>query len=341
MVAIRENDLAEFLKKKSSGSNGLLLFGNDASAISTAVRQIVAAFSGGEEALRLDVADLKADPAALDDGFRSMSLLGDRRLIVVEDVAETSLALVQPIISASGLGNFVVLVADSLKRDSKLKATVETSPLFASVAFYEETGGALVQRAQTILRKHGMTFESGAAERFVDLCGSDRSVVTTEADKLSLFCWPLKNISISDVEAACGDQAEFEADQLIMVVLDGDLESTDRMFTSMCESGDQKSILIMLQMHLARLEHVSAGLARGADMASACRAARPPLFDKQQAAAGRHLKVFSGDDLGRAQVSVQHAILQSRQLGDLGDAVTGRCLLSVARMARQFRARSG
>jgi hypothetical protein len=40
------------------------------------------------------------------------------------------------------------------------------------------------------------------------------------------------------------------------------------------------------------------------------------------------------------QVSVQQAILQSRQMADLGEAITGRCVLSVARLARQLRARA-
>lgn len=340
MAALREQDLADFLKKTSATQNGVLLYGNDAAAISTALRQVIVAFSGGEEALRLEVSSLRSDAALLDDAFRSMSLLGDRRLIVVDSVGEPQLGLVQSVLTATALGNFIVLVADSLKRDSKLKAAVEAAPLFSSVSFYEETGGALVQRAESILRQHGMTFESGASERFVDLCGGDRTVVMAEAEKLSLYCWPAKSISVEDVEATCGDQAEFEADALIQTMLDGDLDGTDRIFTSMRNTGDSKSILIMVQMHLARLEQVSAAVAKGIDVSSACRAARPPFFDKQQAAAGRHIRIFSGDELGRVQVSVQQAILQARQLADLGDAVTGRCVLSVARLARQLRARA-
>ena len=97
----------------------------------------------------------------------------------------------------------------------------------------------------------------------------------------------------------------------------------------MVQSGDAKSVLIMMQMYLARLENVSAGLS-----------AKPPFFGAQQAASARQLRLLSGDDLGRMQVAVQQAILQSRQMADLGDAITGRCLLSLARMVRQSRARA-
>ncbi len=341
MGVLREGDLADFLKRKSGQFNGLLFYGNDEAAISTAVRQVVAAFGAGEEPLRMDVSTLRSDPAALDDAFRSMSLLGDRRLIVVSGVEENHVNALQSVLDSHSIGNFVLIVSNSLKKGSKLRNAAEMNPVFASVGFYEETGiGALVLRVQTIVKQHGMAFDDGAAERFVGLVGSDRSMLVNEAEKLSLYCHPSKVITREDVDAICGDQAEFESDALIQAVFDGDVESADRIFASMTLSGDAKSVLIMAQMYLARLEAVSAAMARGADLASACRAARPPVFDKQQSAVGRQLRVFSGDDLGRAQVAVQTAILQSRQTADLGDAITARCLLSLARMARQLRARA-
>lgn len=341
MAVLRENDLADFLKKKSAQCNGLLFYGNDDAAISTAVRQVVAVMGGGEEPLRMEMSVLRADPAALDDAFRSMSLLGDRRLIVLSGVEENHLAAVQCVLDERALANFVVMVSNSLKKGSKLKGAAEANPVFASVGFYEETGiSALVLRVQMIVRDHSMVFSEGAAERFVALCGSDRSVLVNEAEKLSLYCHPQKQITLEDVEAICGDQAEYESDALLQAVFDGEVESADRIFASMTLSGDAKSVLIMAQMYLARLEAVSAAMARGADLSTACRAARPPIFDKQQAAAGRQLRVLNGDDLGRAQVAVQAAILQSRQMADLGDAITARCLLSLARMARQARAKA-
>jgi DNA polymerase III subunit delta len=340
MAILRESELADFLRRKSAQFNGLLLYGNDEAAIATAVRQVVAAMGGGEEPLRLEASSLKSDPAALDDAFRSMSLLGDRRLVIVNGADENHFTHVQSVLEANSLGNFVVFVADSLKKTSKFRSAAESNPLFSAVAFYEEVGGALVQRVQTIARQRGVTFTDEAVERFVDLVGSDRSMLVNEAEKLILYCHPATTVTLDDVEAICGDQAEFESDALIAAVLDGDVEACDRIYASMCLSGDGKSILIMLQMHLARLENVSAAMAHGSDFASACRAARPPIFDKQQSQAQRHLRAFSGDELGRAQVSVQAAILQSRQIGDLGDAITGRCLLSLARMARQLRQRA-
>jgi DNA polymerase III subunit delta len=340
MVALRESDIADFLKRKATKSNGVLFFGNDVSAIASGVRMVSQVVARGEEPLRLDASDLRSDPARLDDAFRSMSLLGDRRLIIVTGVDENHAAVLESVFKADVLGNFVVVVSETIKKGSKLRAAAEASLLFAAVGFYEEAGSALVVRVQKNVQRAGLQFAEGAAERLVDLCGSDRSLLEAETEKLSLYCYPAPTIDVADVDAVCGDQAEFEADAVIAAVMDGDLEIVDRIFSSMIQSGDAKSVLIMLQLHLARLEAVSSAVARGSDFMSACRAARPPIFDKQQSAAARHLRQFSGDDLGRAQVAVQQAMLQSRQAADLADAITGRCLLSLARLARQLRQRA-
>jgi DNA polymerase III subunit delta len=340
MAALRESELTGFLRSKASKANGVLLFGNDDAAISAASQHIAATMAGNEEPQRINAAHLRGDPALLDEAFRSMSLLGDRRLVIVTGVEEAHLSLLQPLFDETRLGNFLVLTSDSLKKGSKLRGAAEASPMFAAIAFYEEAGGARIERAHALLKVHGLSFSEGAAERVIELCGSDRMVLMGEVEKLALYCHPAKTVTIEDVDAICGDQAEFGSDEMSQSVLDGDLEKTDRIFQSMLQTAEGKSALIMLQLYLSRLEGVSSALGRGVDFASACRSARPPIFDRQQPATRRHLNAWSGGELGRAQAAVQQAMLQARQMADLGDAITGRCLLSLARMARQLHARA-
>jgi DNA polymerase III subunit delta len=340
MPALREADLATFLKLKSTASCGLLLFGNDDAAIQAALRQVMNAMTSDEEALRLDATSLRNDPARLDDAFRAMSLLGGRRLVIVSDIDENSLTHLTSVLDAKTPGNFVVLVAGSLKKDSKLKARAETSPLWGVVGLYEEGASQLEIRVQTKLKQLGLTCDPEAAARIVGLGGTDRGILESECEKLALFVYPEKHVSTAHVEASCGDQASYESDALCNAVLDGDADAADRIFASMQVSGDAKSVLIMLQFYLTRLETVSAALARGSDVMSACRMAKPPFFGAQQSTASRLVKTLSGDDLARAQSSVQQAMLHARQMGDLGDAITSRCLLSLARMSRHVRNRA-
>jgi DNA polymerase-3 subunit delta len=339
MVALRDSELEPFLKKRAATMNGLLFYGSDDAAVNAALRMTIRQMAGDEEPLRLDASALKSDAGVLDDAMRAMSLLGDRRLIVLTGLDENHLDRVQSVLDLSSINNFVVMAAGALRKASKFRAAVESSRLFGSVGFYQESQSALQQRVETMFRTAQLTFEQGCVERFVELVGTGRSVYAPEFEKLTLYCGDTQHVTIEMLETVCGDQAEFETDRLFEVMFDGDVQSADRIFASMIETGDAKSVLVMLQMYLARLQQVSAAVARGADISSALRNARPPVFDKQQAVASRQLKTFSGDDFEQMQTTVQAAMLQSRQVGDLSHAIVGRCVLSLVRSARQARAR--
>jgi hypothetical protein len=52
----------------------------------------------------------------------------------------------------------------------------------------------------------------------------------------------------------------------------------------------------------------------------------------------KQVRNFSLAELIKAQTMIQNAILQSRQIGDLAETLTGRALLSLARTARHLQA---
>jgi DNA polymerase III subunit delta len=338
MAVVSDTELLTQVSKKHAGLNGVLLFGTEEANTATAARQVIAALKLEDEPTRFQSSSLRNDKAALDNAFRAMSLLGGRQSVIVEGCEETHLAWLQPIIEEQSLGNFVVLVAGSLNKSSKLRAAATTSQRFIAAGFYEETSESLLIRIRNTAAARGASFDEGAAERFLALCGTDRGIVDMELEKLCTYVLPSKQITIEDVEASCGDQASFDFDKLINAVMEGRLEEADRIFDTLRADGEWKQSLIMLQMHLTRLEQVRAALDRGDDMEKAFRAAKPPVFFGQQKGVARQVRAFSLGELVKAQTMIQQAILQSRQMGDLAETLTGRALLSLARTARQLQA---
>ena len=72
----------------------------------------------------------------------------------------------------------------------------------------------------------------------------------------------------------------------------------------------------------------------GANADTAVRGARPPIFFKRQSAVISQLKKFDAPELLSMQQSLAAATFQTRKNADLADAVAGRALLSLARLAR-------
>ncbi len=339
MAVLAEHEIAGLFKRSGLASNGVLLFGTDEAGIASLARKLVGSFGSDEEPLRMPASSLRDDPTQLEDEFKAMSLLGGRRLILVEGCEEVHTRWLEPVIKDGGSGNFVVMKAGSLTKTSKLREAATAAKSFHAMAVYEETAQSLMSRVQRLTREQDAAFTDGAAERFLQLAGSSRGQLEGELEKLFLYCWPSKVIALVDVEASCGEQASFDVDVLSNAILDGDLETCDRIFESMRADGDWKQVLILLQMQFARLENIRADMASGIDMERAFRAAKPPVFFPQQKSMARHLKSFVLEDLNQFGLALQAAILSSRQLADLAEALVSRTVLSMARKARHLRQR--
>ena len=340
MAILAEQEILVFLKRSENASNGILVFGSDEAGISSMVRRITNLFAADEEPLRLDASSLRNDPTELIDAFKAMSLLGGRRLILVEGCEEIHLRFLEPVMAEKKAANFVVMKAVSLSKTSKLREAATAAPRFHAVALYEDTPLALLARVEKLARERGTAFADGAAERFIQLVGSSRGQIEGELEKLTLYAWPADVITEFDVEACCGEQASFEVDVLLTAMLDGELDDCDRIFASMLDDGSWRQALILLQLQMVRLENLRVEIANGVDMERAFRTAKPPVFFNLQKTVARQLRLFSVDDINQFGLALQSVVLSSRQQAGLAEAIVSRTLLSIARKAAQLRQRA-
>jgi DNA polymerase III subunit delta len=333
MAILRAEDFEAFLKHRAAKMNGLLLHGNDAEAVGVLARQATREVAGQQagSSVHLDMAALKENPSRLVDEFQSLSLLGDRQIIVVDGVDDTVLKFAEPVIYAKSIANFVILLAGSLGKSSKLRVACEEASLCASLVIYEEDQGALAARLRRQIAEQGQRWVGDAEAAFFERVGFERACVEQEIGKLTLYCWGLTEITDDDVAAICGDTASYGTDELIDAIMQGDLAKTDRM--SMSFDGDQRTLLIMLLNHLTKLQSLRSELDNGGSVDSVVRNAKPPIFFKRQNTIKSQLKNLDLAYLIALQEQVSAAIFQTRKLPDIGESITNRTLLSVARSA--------
>jgi DNA polymerase III subunit delta len=339
MGVLKEDEFETFMKRRAGTMNGILIHGADSSAVNALGQQALKFVVGANDAsfatVRLDRSSLKENSSRLDDEFRSMSLLGERRVIVLDAVEETDLKFLNSILLASETGNFIVLLADALGKTSKLRLAVEGADKFSSLAIYEEDASALALRIRKLLSAEQLSWHDDAEDMFFATVGYDRSTAVAEAQKLCLYCLGQDKVLAADVVAVCGDSAAFGADELIDAVLAGDIEKVDRSYSSLdSELGGNRAILAMFLLHLTRLQNLQLDMARGMNAELAVRNAKPMIFFKRRNAVVSQLRNFDMEQLTSFQQSVSAAMFQARKSADLFDAITSRALLSLARLAR-------
>ena len=142
MGVLRPTGFATFRRKGLDAAAGLLIHGSDRGGVHERAGLIaadIAAKSGDPFAImRLDGSDLAADPGKLADEIQSLSLLGGRRVIWVENAGEALGKAIAPFADAGPVGNFVVAEAGSLPKSSKLRTLFEGAELLWSLPCYED-----------------------------------------------------------------------------------------------------------------------------------------------------------------------------------------------------------
>ncbi len=330
MSVLREDEFDGYLKRRLGASNGIMIHGVDQAAVALLSRQVSKQLGG--EVQRVDIAACKAAPGSFMDQFLSLSLLGDRQVLLVDGADEACLKFLEPTLAYDRVANFAIILCDALGKTSKLRAACEASSLFACLAIYEEDEAKLRARLSRILAGHNLAWGDEAEEAFFAAVGDDRSIATNEVEKLCLYAHGATQISVANVQAVCGDTAEFDADELIDSILGGDLERTDRIAVSL--GGDTRSFFTLLQLHLTKLQTLRVEMERGMNADGAVRNAKPPIFFKRKIAILDQLRILSLDDLIELQETIQAASLQSRKQAALAETINNRALLSMARFCR-------
>ena len=330
MTVLREEEFDTFVKRRLNSMNGVLIHGVDAASVAGLGRQV--AHQLGASPQRIDVAAAKASISMFEDSFLSLSLLGDREVLLIDGADDSCLKFLDASLAFEQPANFVILLADSLSKTSKLRAACEASRLFAALALYEEDRSKLLARVEKHFSTHGLRWAQGAEEAFFASVGNDRMIVMQEAEKLAIYCHGQVEISEGDVNDVCGDTAEFDTDQLIDPVLVGDLETTDRIMTSL--GNDTRSFFVLLQLHISKLQSLRTEMERGQTLDMVIKNAKPPIFFKRKAAITNQLRKLELNDLVEIQETISATTFQSRKNASLADAINNRALLSLARLAR-------
>lgn len=334
MVAIAEEAYFKLSKAVRDGFNGVLLYGSDEGQVASAQRRIVSGFTSDEEPLFLTGPELRSDPSLLEASFLGLSLFGGRRLIVVTAIDETHLPILSSIFGVDAIGNFIVFVAGSLNKSSTLRAEVEASRRFHALGFYEESEAELAARAARLLSAADLRPDEGVLPRLAELSGGERGVLEREIEKLSLYLAHARSVSLTDVEAVCGNASAFDAATLLEEVLSGDTNAVEMSLLAARANDETGQMLNALKWQLDRLVLVRAAYDQSGSWDQAFGRARPPVHFKAKERLRSILSRHTSTSLEQISIRVQETILTTRRQAMMGDVMAERFVLSAARELR-------
>ena len=145
---------------------------------------------------------------------------------------------------------------------------------------------------------HRIAISRDAVDFLVDHLGGDRLLTRAELEKLTLYAGDGGRVEFDDARAVIADSAALSLDDALLAAAEGDASALDRALARVFQEGESPvTVIRALLRHLQRLHLLASRIAAGASIEEAMRAARPPIFFKEQDSYRRQLRRWSEERL--------------------------------------------
>lgn len=271
---------------QSSGVKTFLIYGQDPGQARIISRKIVAKESaaGEVEQKNYDYKEIKDDPSILTDDLTGQSLFGEKKVILIENVANTVTKELLDIIKLSKGDYTLILIADQLKPNSNIRKYAETGDNTASIACYADDEKTLKTFMTGFFIEKKMKVSRDTIDFLSQIVPPNRLLIQNELEKLCLYA--NNNVEGLDKEVLAdiiGDASEIKLDELCYAfvldkkhILPGIVRKIEEENTSFI------LVLRVVQKYLMRLLEIYGHVEGGDNIVSAVNKLKPPVFFKQK-----------------------------------------------------------
>jgi DNA polymerase-3 subunit delta len=331
-----------FVAKPPAECRAVLLYGPDAGLVrerlTAATKAIAGDASDPFRVAELSPSTLKDDPARLADEAASMALTGGQRVVRILNAPDSLAGLIGDFLAKPVGDALVIVTAAELGPKSPLRKLFEEEAKAAAVACYADEGQGLDSLITQHLAKQNIRIHPEALQMLAGRLGSDRMMVRSELDKLTLYIGSAGTIGPEDILAAMGDGAEATQDELSMAVMSGrQAEAQTALERLLREGTNPVGILRAVGRHIQKLHSASGQLQKGKSPEQAVDGLRPPVFFKHKPLMIQQLRGWPSERLAQAMEMLVQAEIDCKSTGMPAEAICGRTLMQITRAAPQGR----
>lgn len=330
-----------YFRKPDPSHTALLIFGADPMRVADKRQQVINALVGaqGEEEMRLtriNAADLRKDPALLDDAIKAQGFFPGHRVAFVEDATDGLSKVIGAALADWQPGDAqVVITAAQLTAKSALRKVVETHQNAVSIGLYDDP--PTIADVEQSLKDAGISQpDREVMETLMALANSlEPGDFRQTVEKVSLYKLDDDTpLSIEDVIANAPQSAEVDVDDVLEVVTTGQAERLGPLLRNLHAQGVTPVTLSIGAMRHFRRLHVVASDPGGA--AAGVGRLRPPVFGPRRDKIVRQASHWGRDRLERALTALTDVDLQLRSANTAPpNALMERVLIRLAMMARR------
>ncbi|KJZ19294.1 DNA polymerase III subunit delta [Loktanella sp. S4079] len=330
-----------YFRKPDPTHTGLLIFGADPMRVAEKRQQAVAALVGpnGEEEMRLTripAADLRKDPALLDDAVKAQGFFPGHRVAFVEDATETATKAITNALTDWNPGDAQIIVtAGQLTAKSGLRKLFENHRNAMAIGIYDDPP-SIADIEQNLSQAGIDQPEREVMDALVALASSlEPGDFRQTLEKVSLYKrGDDSTLTVEEVMLCAPQSAEVDVDDVLEVVALGQAERLGPVLSNLYAQGVTPVTLCIGAMRYFRRLHTAASDPGGP--AAGVGRLRPPVFGPRRDKIVRQASHWGRPRLERALTALTDVDLQLRSANTAPQGpLLERTLMRLAMMARR------
>lgn len=341
-MKLAARDADAFLRSPGKAA-GALIYGTDAGQVRQRVAVLAEAWLGpnADAMAKMEFAaeQIHGDAALLADELAAMSLMADKRVILLRDAEDDHLEAITEALARRSPSNFLIAYSTESLAGSKLRTFAEKSPELGCVPCYKDEGMNLEAVIRDTLRGYGLRANTDVIRYLATQLSGDRQIILNELEKLSLYVGDeAEEITLDDAMAATAENNDRSLDDLYHAIATGNVAVLCRLSDRLLAEGQVGVVLVRGAMrYFARLEQLAAARAGGLSLDAAIEALRPPVFFKAKPALKQAGARWSAAHCADALAMLQLLELDSKRYSDQIEARLGHGFMQIAALPQQGR----
>ena len=330
-----------YCRKPDATHTGLLIFGADPMRVAEKRQQAIAALVGpsGEEEMRLTrmaAADLRKDPALLDDAVKAQGFFPGHRVVFVEDATDTATKVITNTLVDWNPGDAQIIVtASQLTAKSALRKLFENHRNAMAIGIYDDSP-SMADIEQGLSQAGIAAPERDVMDALMALASAlEPGDFRQTLEKVSLYkVGDNTPLSVAEVMLNAPQSAEVDVDDVLEVVALGQADKLGPVLSNLYAQGVTPVALCIGAMRHFRRLHAAAS-DPGGPSAGVGRL-RPPVFGPRRDKIVRQASHWGRPRLERALTALTDADLQLRSASTAPQGpLMERTLMRLAMMARR------
>jgi DNA polymerase-3 subunit delta len=338
-MIVKAQEADRFAANPPKHLRAALVYGPDAGLVQERaeklLKSVVADLADAFNVADLNESTLLSDPARLADEAAAISMMGGRRVVRIRGATNNLADLFEQFLDDPPGDALVVVEGGDLNRSTGLPKLFGNEDKAAAIACYADTARSLEDVVRDTLRGQGFSIAPDALHDAVSRLGSDRGVTRRELEKLMLYAEGKKTITLDDINAVMGDEAEARAEEASDAAGSGDLPRLDLALERLWTADiSVNQVLRGALGHFQRLTLVKENMGRGESLDVAIKKLRPPVHFLREQSFRAQANRWNEGKLADALDMLLEAEALSRTTAVPAQAVCGRALMNIAAMAK-------